>query len=56
MSKRWQYKIVEVKTPFLGLKPAHVEEQLAQLGSQGWELTFVAQRGLVTWLYLKKEH
>lgn len=55
MSKRWNYKVVEVKPPFLGIKPRQVEETLAQLGVQGWELVQVVPNGLSTWLYLKKE-
>jgi hypothetical protein len=56
MSKRWQYKVVEIKAGFLGLKAAHIEERLGQLGMQGWELVSTVQHGLGTWLYLKKEH
>lgn len=55
MSKRWQYKVVEVKASFTGIKSAQVEEKLAQLGTQGWELVSVVQHGLAVWLYLKKE-
>lgn len=56
MSRRWQYKVVEVKAGFFGLKAADIEERLAQLGMQGWELASAVQHGLSTWLYLKKEH
>ena len=55
MSKRWSYKIVEVKTHFFGPKPAAVAEVLNQHGVQGWELVSVAQAGMRVWLYLKKE-
>jgi hypothetical protein len=56
MSSRWQYKVVELKAGFLGLKAARIEETLAPLGMQGWELTAAVQYGLSTWLYLKKEY
>ena len=55
MSRRWQYKVVEVKSRFFGLKPKQVEETLAQLGAQGWELVQAVAQGMSTWLYLKKE-
>lgn len=56
MSTRWQYKIVEVKAGFLGLKPASIEATLTPLGQQGWELVSVVQHGLAALLYLKKPH
>jgi hypothetical protein len=56
MSKRWQYKVVEVKGGLTGLKPGRIEEVLAPLGMQGWELASAVQHGLSTWLYLKKEY
>lgn len=55
MSRRWQYKVVEVKSHFFGLKPKQVEDVLAQLGTQGWELVQAVAQGMSTWLYLKKE-
>ncbi|HLT43309.1 MAG TPA: DUF4177 domain-containing protein [Luteimonas sp.] len=55
MSSRWQYKVVEMKATFLGLKPPPIEEKLTQLGAQGWELVSVHSHGLSIWLYLKKE-
>ncbi|KAF1717415.1 hypothetical protein CSC74_00260 [Pseudoxanthomonas yeongjuensis] len=55
MSKRWSYKVMEVKPAFTGLKSASIEEQLNQLGLQGWELVSVLHAGLGAWLYLKKE-
>ncbi|MHC9086506.1 DUF4177 domain-containing protein [Luteimonas sp. RIT-PG2_3] len=53
MSKRWQYKVVEVKPTWLGVKPEHIE---AQLGLQGWELVSVTPHGMGVRLYLKKEN
>lgn len=55
MSKRWSYKIVEVKPYFFGPKPAAVAEVLNQHGVQGWELVSVVQAGMRVWLYLEKE-
>lgn len=55
MSKRWSYKVVEVKSSWLGLKPRQLEEALTQLGLQGWELVSVASSGLNAMFYLKKE-
>ncbi|GAB3358035.1 DUF4177 domain-containing protein [Lysobacter tyrosinilyticus] len=55
MSRRFNYKVVEVKPKFLGLRPKQLEETLSQLGNQGWELVNVVQTGFGTWLYLKKE-
>lgn len=54
MSTRWNYKVVEVKPHWLGMKSKHVEETLAQLGMQGWELVSVVQNGLKVWMYMKK--
>lgn len=56
MSTRWTYKVVEIKPGLTGLKRNVVEEQLNQLGLQGWQLVSVVQAGLAAWLYLKKEH
>lgn len=55
MSKRFNYKVVEVKAKFPGLRPKQLEEVLASLGNQGWELVSVAQLAFAAWLYLKKE-
>ena len=55
MSKRWAYKVVEVKPQWLGLKAEQIEGTLAQLGQQGWELVSVAAHGVGALLYLKKE-
>ena len=55
MSKRWSYKVVEVKPQWLGIKPKQLEETLAPLGQQGWELVSVISHGVGTLLYLKKE-
>jgi hypothetical protein len=55
MSKRWSYKVVEVKPQWLGIKPKQMEETLAALGQQGWELVSVAHVGMTVYLYLKKD-
>lgn len=55
MSKRWSYKVVEVKPQWLGVKPKQLEEALAVLGQQGWELVSVMTTGVNAMLYLKKE-
>ncbi|MDH5834892.1 DUF4177 domain-containing protein [Luteimonas kalidii] len=55
MSKRWQYKVVELKGSFLGLQAPAIEEKLAQLGAQGWELVSAVPHGMAVRLYLKKE-
>lgn len=55
MSKRWNYKVVEVKPTWLGLKPKQLEDALSQLGAMGWELVSVTQTGMAAFLYLKKE-
>ena len=34
MSKRWAYKVVEVKPQWLGIKPKQIEETLAPHGQQ----------------------
>lgn len=54
MSTRWHYKVVEVKAAFLTLKPRQVEETLAPLGAQGWELVAVVAAQTSATLYLKK--
>ena len=55
MTRRWQYRIHEIKPKFLGLKPADIEEDLSRLGQHGWELVSVVQAGMVVRCYLKKE-
>ena len=57
MSTRWNYKVIEVKPQWLGLKPKQVEDTLAPLGAMGWELVAVTQVGMnaYLYLYLKKE-
>lgn len=55
MTTRWSYKVVEVKSNVFGqMKSAKIQESLAQLGVQGWELVSVVQVGFTAWLYLKK--
>lgn len=55
MTTRWSYKVVEVKSNVFGqMKTANIQESLAQLGAQGWELVSVVQVGFATWLYMKK--
>lgn len=55
MNKRFNHKVVEVKTKFPGLRPKQLEEVLAQLGNQGWELVSAVHLAFGVWLYLKKE-
>ena len=55
MSKRWHYKVVEVKPSWLSIKPKQLEETLASLGAQGWELVTVTYVATTAMLYLKKE-
>lgn len=55
MSKRWNYKVVQIKPHWMGLKPSQIEETLAPLGTMGWELVAVTPIGLYAYLYLKKE-
>lgn len=54
MSNRWNYKVVEVKPHWMGVKPKQIEETLAPLGALGWELVGVSHLGLSAFLYLKK--
>ena len=54
MSRRWSYKVVELKSTFLGLKAEAVQQALNQLGAQGWELVNVQNQGLNLRLYLKR--
>lgn len=53
--RRWQYKVVRISSGLTGLKPEALEETLAPLGLQGWELVSVAQISVYAYLYLKKE-
>lgn len=53
MSRRWSYKVVELKATFFGLKAEVVQQALNQWGLQGWELVSVHQ-GLNLRLYLKR--
>ena len=55
MSKRWSYKVVEVKPQWLGIKPKQIEDTLASLGAQGWELVSTTLMAATVILYLKKE-
>lgn len=54
MSTRWSYKVVELKSSFLGLKAEAVQQALNQWGLQGWELVSVQNQGLNLRLYLKR--
>ena len=54
MSRRWSYKVVELKSTFLGLKAEAVQQALNQWGAQGWELVNVQNQGLNLRLYLKR--
>lgn len=46
MSTRWKFQVVEIKPDFWGrLKPEVIQEQINQMGAQGWELVSVASPG-----------
>jgi len=55
MSRRYAYKVVDVKATFLDVKAKVVEETLNQLGLQGWELVTAQQVSMSIRLYLRKE-
>ncbi len=55
MSRRWSYKVVEVKGNWTGMKAGDAEEALVPLGLQGWELVAVVPFGTSVRLYLKRE-
>ena len=55
MSRKWTYKVVELKAPFLVLKTEVVQDTLNQLGLQGWELVSTLAYGTSVRLFLKKE-
>ena len=55
MSRRWTYKVVEVKAPFLVLKSEVLQDTLNQLGLQGLELVSTMPYGTSVRLFLKKE-
>ena len=55
MSRRWTYKVVEVKAPFLTLKTEALQDTLNQLGLQGWDLVSTLAYGTSVRLFLKKE-
>lgn len=55
MSRRWTYRVVEVKAPFLTLKTDLVQDTCNQLGQQGWELVSTMPYGTSVRLFFKKE-
>ena len=55
MSRKWTYKVVDVKATFVVVKADLVQETLNQLGLQGWELVSTQLSGTMVRLYLKKE-
>ena len=54
MTTRWHYKVVEVKATWMMVKPKQIEEALAMLGAQGWELVSTSPYPTSVMLYLKK--
>ena len=55
MSRKWTYKVVDLKATWMVIKADQVQETLNQLGLQGWELVSTQMSGMVVRLYLKKE-
>lgn len=55
MSRRYSYKVVDVKATWLDVKAQAVEDTLNQLGLQGWELVTAQQVSMSIRLYLRKE-
>ena len=55
MSRKWTYKVVDVKATFVVVKAELVQDTLNQLGLQGWELVSTQLSGTMVRLYLKKE-
>lgn len=51
MSRRWSYKVVELKAAFLGLKAEAMQQVLNQFCLQGWELVSFQKQGLNLRLY-----
>lgn len=60
MSKRWLYKVHEIKPNMWGVvKPEDLQSELDRLGSQGWELvslTMPAMTFTQPVAVFKKEH
>ncbi len=59
MSKRWQYKVVEVPYQIFGSKLSErAQAELDRLGAQGWELVSAVQSHYADALrlFLKKEN
>jgi len=58
MSRRWQYKVVELSYKLFGGKlKDRAQAELEKLGAQGWELVSVVQSHYADTLrmFLKKE-
>ena len=55
MSRKWSYKVVDVKATWVIVKTELVQETLNQLGLQGWELVSTQLSGTTVRLYLKRE-
>lgn len=55
MSRRWQYRVHEIKAKFMGIRSVDIEEELSRLGQQGWELVSVVQAGVLLCCFLKRE-
>ncbi len=54
MNGKWQYRVVEVKPKFIGVRTADLQDELDRQGQQGWELVQVIQNGTMLMLFLKK--
>ena len=55
MSRRWNYKVVEIKPTWRGVTADAAEAALSQWGQQGWELVSTVWTGMALRLFLKKE-
>lgn len=56
MSRRWNYKVVELKPTWRGSVTVEAAEaEMSQWGQQGWELVSTVLVGISLRLFFKKE-